>query len=112
VEVCCPLDIGQRQTHEQKVNILPRPIFYMGVSKMSSAPNPQSDADQLEAAADQAIAAFGGDAREAVKALIVANHFLETDLEKLRAAASTGFARGKLVEEAKTLPRDRKDWYD
>jgi hypothetical protein len=54
----------------------------------------------------------GGDAREAVKALIVANHYLETDLEKLKAAASMGYARGKLVEEAKTLPRDRKDWYD
>jgi hypothetical protein len=39
---------------------------------MSSAPNPQSDADQLEAAADQAIAACGGDAREAVKGLFVA----------------------------------------
>jgi hypothetical protein len=65
---------------------------------MSSAPNPQSDADQLEAAADQAIAACGGDAREAVKTLIVANHFLETDLEKLRAAVSTGYARGKLFE--------------
>jgi len=44
------------------------------VFHMSSAPNPQSDADQLEAATDQAIAAGGGDAREAVKALIVANH--------------------------------------
>jgi hypothetical protein len=73
---------------------------------MSSAPNPQSDADQLEAAADQAIAACGGDAREAVKTLIVANHFLETELEKLRTSISTGYARGKL------LPRDRKDWYD
>jgi hypothetical protein len=73
---------------------------------MSSAPNPQSDADQLEAAADPAIAACGGDAREAVKALIVANQFLETDLEKLRVAVSTGYARGKLP------PRDRKDWYD
>jgi len=31
------------------------------------------DADRLDAAADQAIAACGGDAREAVKALIVAN---------------------------------------
>jgi hypothetical protein len=72
---------------------------------MSSAPNPQSDADQLEAAADQAIAACGGDAREAVKALIVANHFLETDLEKPKAAVSMGYARGKLIEEAKTLPR-------
>jgi hypothetical protein len=49
---------------------------------MPSAPNPeQSDADRLEAAADEAIAACGGDAREAVKALIVANHFLETELE-------------------------------
>jgi hypothetical protein len=79
---------------------------------VSSAPNPQSDADQLKAAADQAIAACGGDAREAVKALIVANHFLETEVEKLKAAASTGYARGKLFEEAKTVPRDRKDWYD
>jgi regulator of replication initiation timing len=73
---------------------------------MPSAPNPeQSDADQLEAAADEAIAACG-DAREAIKALIVANHFLETELQKLRASVSTGYARGKL------LPRDRKDWYD
>jgi hypothetical protein len=56
---------------------------------MSSAPNLQSDADELEAAADQAIAACGGDAREAVKALIVANHFLETELEKLRVSVST-----------------------
>jgi hypothetical protein len=79
---------------------------------MSSAPNPQPDTDQLEAAADQAIAACGGDAREAVKALIVANVFLETDLEKLRAAVSMGYARGKLFDEARTLPRDRKDWYD
>ena len=70
-------------------------------------PNPeQSDTDQLEAAADQAIAACGGDLRETIKALIVANHFLETELEKLRAAVSTGYARGKL------LPRDRKDRYD
>jgi hypothetical protein len=66
---------------------------------MSSAPspNPQSDADQLEAAVDQAIAACGGDAREAVKALIVANAYLETDLEKLKAAASVGYARGQLL---------------
>ena len=73
---------------------------------MSSAPNPQSDDDQLDVAADQAIAACGGHAREAVKALIVANHFLKTELEKLRAAASPGYARGHLP------PRDRKDWYD
>ena len=59
-------------------------------------PNPeQSDTDPLEAAADQAIATCVGDAREAVKALIVANHFLEPELEKLRAAVSRGYARGE-----------------
>ena len=41
------------------------------------SPHPVSVADQLEGAADQAIAACGGDARKAVKALIVATHFLK-----------------------------------
>jgi hypothetical protein len=59
----------------------------------------------------RAIATCGGDARVAVKALIVANHFLETDREKLRAAVSIGYA-WKLFETAKTLPPARKDWYD
>jgi hypothetical protein len=97
-------------TGEQKENILA--ILPTGLSGMSSAPNPQSDADHLEAATDQAIEACGGDPREAVKALIVANQFLETDLEKLKAAVSMGYARGKLSEVAQTLPQDRKDWYD
>jgi hypothetical protein len=44
--------------------------------------------------------------------VIVANQFLETELDKLRAAVSLGYARGKLFEAAKTLPPDRKDWYD
>jgi hypothetical protein len=37
---------------------------------------------------------------------------METELEKLRASVSFGYARGRLVETAKSLPRDRKDWYD
>jgi hypothetical protein len=53
----------------------------------ASAPNPQSDVEQLEAAADQAIAACGGDAREAVKALLIANEFLEAQI-------SQGYVRG------------------
>jgi hypothetical protein len=92
-------------TREQKENTLSSVSdLPKGLHNMSSAPNPQSDADQLEAAADQAIAACGGDTREAVEALIVANHFLGTDLEKLQAAVSMGYARGKLFEVAKTLP--------
>jgi hypothetical protein len=40
-----------------------------------SAPNSHGDTDRLEAVANQAIAACGGDALEAVKALIVASDF-------------------------------------
>ena len=41
----------------------------------SAAPNPQGDADRIEEATDQAIAACGGDVRAALKATIVANAF-------------------------------------
>ena len=73
-----------------------------------TAPNPQANADRLEAAADQAIAACGGNVRNAVKALIVANEFLEAQIADLQAAVSNGYARGKF----EPVPRDRKDWYD
>jgi hypothetical protein len=33
-------------------------------------------------------------------------------VEKLRAAVSTGYSRGKLSEASKMLPREQKDWYD
>jgi hypothetical protein len=55
----------------------------------------QADPDQLEAAVDQAIAACGGDMRATIKALILANEFLE-------ASVSTGYIRSA----------DRRDWYD
>jgi hypothetical protein len=61
----------------------------------------------LEDAADQAIAACGGDAREALKALIIVNGFLEAQVEELRASISAGYSRGRF-----DVPRDRKDWYD
>jgi hypothetical protein len=41
----------------------------------AAAPKSPSDAEQLDAAADQAIAACGGDAREAVKALRLRMNF-------------------------------------
>ena len=57
----------------------------------AAAPNLQSDAQALEAAADEAIAACGGDAREAVKALLIANEFLEREMEE---RVSHGYIRG------------------
>jgi hypothetical protein len=60
---------------------------------MSEAPAPNllSDAAKLDAATDQAIAACGGDAREAVKALLVANEFVENELAT---QVSRGYMRG------------------
>lgn len=76
---------------------------------MKAAPDQTEPlAHDLEAAADQAIAACGGDAREAVKALIVANDFLEAQLEGLRRKVSTGYARGRLpgAREQRSEPDD------
>jgi hypothetical protein len=73
-----------------------------------AAPNPQADADRLNAATDHVIAAWDGDARLAVKALIVANEYLEAEVKALQAAVSNGYARGRF----EPVPRDRKDWYD
>jgi hypothetical protein len=61
----------------------------------SAAPDPQADADRLEMAADEAIAACGGDVRDALKALIVANEFLESEVCELMQAASHAYARGR-----------------
>src|SRR5258706_23881 len=75
--------MGTSQAHSQGAEI--------NVSE-NSAPNPQSDADQLDSAADQAIAACGGNAREAVKALIVANEYLESEVCELMQAVSHAYA--------------------
>ena len=61
----------------------------------NAAPNPQSDPDRLEAATDEAIAACGGNPRNAVKALIVANEFLEKEVGDLMKAVSHAYVRGK-----------------
>lgn len=62
-----------------------------------TAPQPAPDGEAMpdvEAAADEAIAICGGDARAAVKALLVANDFLERELELTRMAVSFGYSRG------------------
>jgi hypothetical protein len=61
----------------------------------SAAPNPQADAGRLEEATDEAIAACGGDVRAALKAMIVANEFLESEVRELMQAVSHAYARGR-----------------
>ena len=50
---------------------------------------------ELEAAIDNAIAACCGDPRATIGALIVANSFLESEIEELKKAVSHAFARGR-----------------
>jgi hypothetical protein len=63
---------------------------------MSSDPQPMTDEDnELEAAVEQAIAACGGDLRATIRALIVANDYLETEVGELMKAVSRAYVRGR-----------------
>jgi hypothetical protein len=56
----------------------------------------QSTDDQgLEDAVNQAIAACGGDMRATIRALIVANDYLETEVGELMKAVSRAYVRGR-----------------
>jgi hypothetical protein len=50
----------------------------------------------VEAEVDEAIATFGGDVRAALRAALIANAYLEAEIERLTQAISTGFARGRM----------------
>lgn len=62
---------------------------------MTSAQPESHDDDGLEAAVDQAIAACGGDMRSTIRALIVANEFLENEVGELMKAISHAYSRGR-----------------
>jgi hypothetical protein len=53
------------------------------------------DPGRLELATDEAIAACSGNAREAVKALLIANEYLESEICELMQAVSLAYARGR-----------------
>ncbi|GLH80230.1 hypothetical protein SSBR45G_51390 [Bradyrhizobium sp. SSBR45G] len=55
----------------------------------------QTEDAALNAAMDQAIAACGGDLRATIRALIVANDYLETEVTELMKAVSHAYARGR-----------------
>jgi hypothetical protein len=63
---------------------------------MSSASfAPAKEDNELEAAVDQAIAACGGDMRSTIRALIVANQYLEEEAGELMKAVSHAYTRGR-----------------
>jgi hypothetical protein len=61
-----------------------------------SEPAPTTDNDRYEQACNQAIAMCDGNLRSTIKALIMANEYLETELEELRASVSHDHALGRL----------------
>ena len=50
----------------------------------------------LEAEIDEAIASCGGDVRGALRATMIANAYLEAEIERLTEAISAGFLRGRM----------------
>jgi hypothetical protein len=57
-----------------------------------SDPSLLSDPSRYEQACDQAIAMCDGNVRSTIKALIMANEYLEIELQELQAAISNGCA--------------------
>ena len=55
-----------------------------------------SDVSHYEQACDQAIATCDGTLRSTIKALIMANEYLEIELQELQAAISSGGAPAEL----------------
>ncbi len=62
---------------------------------MTSDPQPKIVEDELETAVDQAIAACDGDVRATIRALIIANNFVESEVNELMKAVSHAYARGR-----------------
>ena len=63
---------------------------------MSASSEPKiEEGEGLETSVDQAIAACGGDLRSTIRALIVANQYLESEVSELMKAVSHAYARGR-----------------
>jgi hypothetical protein len=65
------------------------------MSSTSSKANAMDD-DELEAAVNQAIDACDGDMRATIRALVVANNYLECEVSELMKAVSHAYLRGRL----------------
>jgi len=62
---------------------------------MPANPRQTTNDEGLEHAVEQAIAACGGDLRATIRALIVANDYLEGEVGELMKAVSRAYVRGR-----------------
>jgi hypothetical protein len=89
---------GRLTSLEQKENMartLSSGNHQVSSNSQPNAPGDDGLDDGLEAAVDQAIAVCGGDKRSAIRALIVANEYLESEVGELMKAVSQAYARGR-----------------
>ncbi len=63
---------------------------------MIDQPQPTCDIDQIEADVAAVIDACGGDARTAIRALLIEHLLQEQRIERLAAALSFGYVRGRI----------------
>jgi hypothetical protein len=94
--------MGLRLTNlEQKENIsfLHRTRFSAGDPVMSDS-KPLADNSRYEQACDQAIAMCDGNLRSTIKALIMANEYLEAELQDMQEAMSAALERLSRVKDS------------
>jgi hypothetical protein len=77
----------------------------MGEQATSDTP----DEADLEADVDTVIAACGGSERGAIRALLIANEFLSTELERAREKQSVGYVRGDRAINAQKMGQSTND---
>ena len=62
--------------------------------RMSQAEQePETEAEGIEADIDTVVAAFDGDLRAAIRSLLIANEFLNRELERVKESVSAGYSR-------------------
>jgi hypothetical protein len=66
------------------------------VSEPARTNSSPTAADAIEDEVQEALAICGGDAIAALRITLIANAFLEAEIDRLSAAVSSGFARGKV----------------
>jgi hypothetical protein len=70
-------------------------------------PSPNA-ADAIENDVQEALAICGGDAIAALRITLIASAFLEAEIDRLSAAVSSGFARGRVRKAPRSKEAEKK----
>jgi hypothetical protein len=80
----------------------------MAMSETAPIHSEIGPAAAVEAEVEEAIALCGGDVRAALRATLIANAYLQDEVDRLAGAASAGFARRRVDRRSKGEKEDRK----